>query len=91
MPPPSKLIEEQWERFREHCLPLDCPAEQLNDIRFSFFAGAIALFWLMGQGPATKESADRQVRLVDEELARFKKEIEAFYTLNRMEKPRWLQ
>lgn len=44
---PIGAIEAQWLRFREECVDLDIPDDDLKRVRLTFFGGAAAAIHLM--------------------------------------------
>jgi hypothetical protein len=74
------LIEAGWVSLRAATIPADAPAEQLHDMRATFFAGAQHLFGsMMGMLDPDEEptAADMErMNKIDAELRQFIEEFE---------------
>jgi len=71
----GKIIEAGWVSLRLAAIPLDAPADQLEEMRNAFFAGAQHLFlsimtMLEGGDDPTKNDLSR-MELIDLELRAF--------------------
>ncbi|GAB5505821.1 MAG: hypothetical protein Rhirs2KO_09840 [Rhizobiaceae bacterium] len=75
----SKLIEAGWVSYRMAAVPLDAPADQLEEMRDTFFAGALHLhksicsFLEHGDEPTDADLA--RMREVNAELDAFLEEF----------------
>lgn len=71
----GKLIEAGWISLRLAALPLNTPADQLEEMRSAFFAGAQHLFAsiieVMTAGDEVTEADLARMALIDAELREF--------------------
>lgn len=76
----GRLIEAGWNGLRLAAIPLNTPADRLEDLRSAFFAGARHLFTsLMCAFDAEEEPTEedyRRIELIDRELAAFIRDYE---------------
>ena len=76
----GKLIEAGWIGMRIACIPDSAPADQLDEMRMAFFAGAQHLFASLCGGldpDAEPTDADlRRMDLIDAELRTFIRDFE---------------
>ena len=75
----GKLIEAGWVAMRLHVIPLDAPADQLQEMRLAYMAGAQHLFSsIMDALDLDQEPTDADMRrmdLIDKELRTFGEEL----------------
>jgi len=75
----GKLIEAGWVAMRMNLIPLNAPANQLQDLRFAYMAGAQHLFSsimsILDPGEEPTDDDLRRMDLIDKELREFAKEL----------------
>lgn len=68
----GKIIEAGWLDLRLKVINDDAPSEQLDDMRMSFFSGAIHLFKLsIALGESDHHNAEIKIKMVQNELEAF--------------------
>lgn len=76
----GKLIEAGWVSLRIVWLPLNCPANQLDELRQAFFAGSQHLFssimTILEPGAEPTEKDLDRFTLINNELQEFIKDFE---------------
>lgn len=76
----GRLIEAGWNGLRLAAIPLNTPAERLEELRAAFFGGAHHLFaslmCVLDEGDEPTEADLRKVDLIERELAEFIRDYE---------------
>lgn len=76
-----QLIAEQWDQFVREVIPKDAPAHQKQEMRRAFYAGGVAIFFLMlnGVSDADESTPDdlAMMRGLDKELQDFAESVKA--------------
>lgn len=65
--PKKRFIEAAWLSYRETSVPTDASAEQVNESRKTFFAGATVLMSTMGLILTGSDDDERELTAAEEE------------------------